>query len=100
MHPSTALRDLTLQLAQAISDGDVAVRERYTSHHPGTAFLGTNPDEWWTDLAGLRRALVGQHEAGESSSRGIPWPISRARWGGRSIDGCASASVSRRGRSG
>ena len=72
MHPSTELRDLTLQIAQAISDGDVAVLARHTSHHPGTAFLGTDPDEWWTDLAGLRQALVGQREAGVEIIPGDP----------------------------
>ena len=72
MNPSTELRDLTIQIAQAISDGDVAVLERHTSRHPGTAFLGTDPDEWWTDLAGLRQALVGQHEAGVTLIPGDP----------------------------
>ena len=72
MHSSTELGDLTLQLARAISDGDVAVLERHTSRHPGTAFLGTDPDEWWTDLAGLRQALVGQHEAGVTLIPGEP----------------------------
>src|SRR5215207_3794475 len=38
MNPSTELRDLTIEIAQAISDGDMAVLERYTSRHPGTAF--------------------------------------------------------------
>ena len=55
-----------------IGDGDVAVLERHTSRHPGTAFLGTDPDEWWTDLAGLRHALVGQHQAGVTFIPGDP----------------------------
>ena len=70
MNPSTELHDLTIQIAQAVSDGDVAVLERHTSRHPGTAFLGTDPDEWWTDLGGLRQALVGQHEAGVTLAMG------------------------------
>jgi hypothetical protein len=72
MNPSTELHDLTIQIAQAVSDGDVAVLERHTSRHPGTAFLGTDPDEWWTDLAGLRHGLVGQHEAGVTLIPGDP----------------------------
>ena len=88
MHPSTELRDLTIQLAQAISDGDVAVLERHTSRHPGTAFLGTDPDEWWTDLAGLRHALAGQHEAGVTFIPGEPvaYQAGRRGLGGRSPD--------------
>jgi hypothetical protein len=72
MHPSTELRDLTIQIAQAVSNGDVAVLERHTSHHPGTAFLGTDPDEWWTDLASLRHASLGQREAGVTILPGEP----------------------------
>ena len=72
MNPSTELRDLTIQLAHAIGDGDVALLERHTSRHPGTAFLGTDPDEWWTDLAGLRQALIGQREAGVTFIPGEP----------------------------
>jgi hypothetical protein len=45
MHPSTELRELTIQIAQAIGGGDVAVLERHPSHHPGTAFLDTDADE-------------------------------------------------------
>ena len=63
MNPFTELRDLTIQIGHAVSDGDVAVLKRHTSRHPGTVFVGTDPDEWWTNLAGLRQALVGQHEA-------------------------------------
>ena len=31
MNPSTELHDLTIQIAHAISDGDVAVLERHTA---------------------------------------------------------------------
>ena len=72
MEPSTELRDLTIQLAQAVGAGDVAMLEGHTSHQPGVTFLGTDPDEWWTDLAGLRQALVGQHEAGVEIIPGEP----------------------------
>ena len=57
MNPSTELRDLTIQIAQAVSDGDVAVLELHTSHHPGTAFLGTDPGSGASDSGtGTRRA--------------------------------------------
>ena len=72
MTPSTELRELTLLITQAIGAGDVAVLERHTSRHPGAAFLGTDPDEWWTDLAGLSQALAGQHEAGVTFIPGDP----------------------------
>jgi hypothetical protein len=72
MKPAPELRDLTIQIAQAVSDGDVAVLERHTSRHSGTAFLGTDPAEWWTDLSGLRQALVGQREAGVTFISGDP----------------------------
>ena len=72
MHPSTELRDLTIQIAKAIGTGDVAVLERHTSHHPGTAFLGTDPEEWWTDLASLRQAVLAQRGAGVEVIPGEP----------------------------
>lgn len=72
MHPSTELRDLTIQIAHAIGTGDVAALERHTSRHPGTVFLGTDPDEWWTDLASLRHAVLGQREAGVEVIPGEP----------------------------
>ena len=87
MHPSTELRDLTIQMAQAVSNGDVAVLERHTSRHPGTAFLGTDPDEWWTDLARLRQALLDQREAGVAILPGEPVAFAGHRGlGGRSGD--------------
>jgi len=72
MDPSPELRDLTIQFAQAIGDGDVAVLERHTSRHPGAAFLGTDPAEWWTDLASLRQAVMGQREVGVEVIPGEP----------------------------
>ncbi len=81
MNPSTELRDLTIQIAQAVSDGDVAVLERHTSHHPGTTFLGTDPDEWWTDLASLRQALQDQHAAGVDAIPGEPLAYAEGDWG-------------------
>ena len=64
MEPSTDLRDLTVQVVQAVGDGDVAFLERHISRQADVAFLGTDPDEWWTDLACLSRALTAQRQAG------------------------------------
>ena len=66
MNPSTELRDLTIQLAQAIGNGDVAVLEHHTSRHPGTAFLGTDPDERWgseVTVAAVKRASTSSTRA-------------------------------------
>ena len=59
MQPSPELQDLTSRIAEAVGDGDVA-------------FLGTDPDEWWTDLAGLERALAAQRGAGVMVIPGDP----------------------------
>jgi hypothetical protein len=72
MEPSPELQQLTRRIAQAIGDGDVDYLERHTSRQPGTSFLGTDPDEWWTDLAGLREALVGQRAGGVEIIPGEP----------------------------
>jgi hypothetical protein len=66
------LRDLTLRIAQAIGAGDVTFLERHTSRQPGETFIATDPDEWWTDIAGLSRTLVGQRQAGITMIPGEP----------------------------
>jgi hypothetical protein len=72
MQPSPELRDLTSRIAQAVGDGDMAFLERHISRQADVAFLGTDPDEWWTDLAGLSRALAAQREAGVTVIPGDP----------------------------
>ena len=72
MQPSPELQDLTQRIAQAVGDGDVDFLARHISRQADVAFLGTDPDEWWTDLVGLRQALVGQREAGVTIVAGEP----------------------------
>jgi hypothetical protein len=72
MEASPELRDLTVRFAEAIGAGDAAFLERHTSRQSGLAFLGTDPDEWWTDLAGLTRALAAQRQAGVEVVPGEP----------------------------
>jgi len=72
MQPSPELQDLTSRIAQAVGDGDVAFLERHISRQADVAFLGTDPDEWWTDLAGLERALAAQRGAGVMVIPGDP----------------------------
>ena len=52
MHPSTELHDLTIKIARAISDGDVAVLERHTSairERPSSARIPTSGGPTWLD---------------------------------------------------
>ena len=72
MQPSPELRDLTNRIAQAVGDGDVGFLEHHISRQADVAFLGTDPDEWWTDLAGLSRALTAQRGAGVTVIPGDP----------------------------
>ena len=72
MEPSPELQELTRRIAQAVGDGDVAFLEHHISRQSEVAFLGTDPDEWWTDMAGLRRALAAQRQAGVEVIPGEP----------------------------
>jgi hypothetical protein len=60
MQPSPELEELTNRIAKAIGQGDVAFLERHVSRQADVAFLGTDPDEWWTDMSGLSQALAAQ----------------------------------------
>ncbi len=72
MQPSPELRDLTNRIAQAVGHGDMAILERHISRQADVGFLGTDPDEWWTDLASLRQALLAQRDAGVDGLPGEP----------------------------
>jgi hypothetical protein len=72
MQPSPELRDLTSRIAQAVGDGDAAFLERHISRQADVAFIGTDPDEWWTDFMELSRALAAQREAGVTVIPGEP----------------------------
>jgi hypothetical protein len=72
MQPSPEFQDLTSRIAQAVGDGDEAFLERHILRQADVAFLGSDPDEWWTDLAGLERALAAQRGAGVMVIPGDP----------------------------
>jgi hypothetical protein len=72
MEPSPELQGLTRRIAEAVSDGDVEFLGRHISPQADVAFLGTDPDEWWTDLASLSRALSAQRQAGVEVIPGEP----------------------------
>ena len=63
---------MTIRLARAGGAGDVAFLEHHASRQRGIAFLATDPDEWWTDLASLSQAVVTQRAAGVESIPGEP----------------------------
>jgi hypothetical protein len=100
MQPSLELRGLTGRIAQAVGDGDMAFLERHISRQADVAFLGTDPDEWWTDIAGLSGALAAQREAGVEASQATRSPLRRETWGGPLIGQFGFASATRRRRSG
>ena len=72
MQPSPELRDLTSRIARAVGDGDMAFLERHISRQADLAFLGTDPEEWWTDVSGLSQALAAQRAAGVEVIPGDP----------------------------
>src|SRR5215213_1700948 len=72
MEPSPELADLTRQLAQAIGAGDTAFLTDHTAQRAPLAFLGTDPEEWWTDVATLNQTLAAQHQAGVDVIPGDP----------------------------
>ena len=54
MNPSTELRDLTIQIAQAVSNGDGAVLERHTpaiQGRPSSAPIPTSGGPTWPGCA-------------------------------------------------
>src|SRR5829696_72812 len=53
----------------------------YCSKSAGTAFLGTDPEEWWTDLASFREAVLGQREAGVEVIPGEPMALQEGEVG-------------------
>ena len=72
MQPSLELQELTRRIVEAVSDRDVDFVARNISRQADLTFFGADPDEWWTDLAGLSQALAGQREAGVTVIRGDP----------------------------
>jgi hypothetical protein len=72
MEPSPALRELTQRITEATGQGDVAFLQSHTAQGDAVAFLGTGPDEWWTDVESLSEALRGQQQAGIEVLPGEP----------------------------
>jgi SnoaL-like protein len=53
-----------LRLYEAFSRGDADLMERLTSRREGLVFIGTDPNEWWEEIALIRRMLQAQAGAG------------------------------------
>jgi ketosteroid isomerase-like protein len=58
------LREIVLRLYEAFSRGDADLMERVTSHRDGLVFIGTDPTEWYEEIAPIRQMLQAQAGAG------------------------------------
>jgi hypothetical protein len=64
-----------------VGDGDAGFLERHISRQVDVAFLGTDPEEWWTNFAELRWALAAQREAGVTVVRDDPLAFQEGNMG-------------------
>jgi hypothetical protein len=72
MDPSPELQALTRRLAEAVGAGDVGFFRDLVAQRAPVAFLGTAPEEWWTDVDALARTLEAQRAAGVEVVPGAP----------------------------
>ena len=64
MEQAPELKDVVLRLYEAFSRGDADLMERLTSRQEGLVFIGTDPGEWFEDLASIRHLVQAQAGAG------------------------------------
>ncbi len=64
MQPSSELADALRSIYAAVSEGDEARLVRSLSSAEGLVFIGTDPDEWFDDVASIRTMLAAQAAAG------------------------------------
>lgn len=60
MEPSVELRNAVLRWYESESSGDVKAFEHLFSHQPGILFIGTDPEEWWSDFDVIQRVFTAQ----------------------------------------
>jgi ketosteroid isomerase-like protein len=60
MEQSPELKAATLRYYDAVSKGDAASMSRLLSNQSDVAVIGTDPNEWWTDLPAVKQALKAQ----------------------------------------
>ena len=53
-----------LRFYDAVSAGDLSFMDRWVSSQPEVLLIGTDPNEWWTDLAVAREVFKAQAQAG------------------------------------
>jgi hypothetical protein len=78
MQPAPELRTEVMRFYEAVSRGDGDVVAGLTSTQPGLIFIGTDPKEWFEDIAGVRQMLEAQAGAGVTVK---PGPIHAYREG-------------------
>lgn len=64
MEQSPDLENLLLRLCEAVSQGDLAFLDQLFSKQGGILMIGTDPNEWWTDLAIIMQSMGAQTQAG------------------------------------
>lgn len=64
MQRAPELRDVAMRFYDALSRGDADLVERLTSRQAGLVFIGTDPNEWVEDVAGIRRLVQAQAGVG------------------------------------
>ena len=89
MQQAPELNDVVMRFYDAVSRGDGGVMEEMTSRDDALVFIGTDPDEWFEDIAGIRRMLEAQAGAGVTvipgdlrahREGGIGWVADRGRF--------------------
>jgi len=72
MERSPSLEKELARLYEAFSQGDANLMEELTSSREGVVFIGTDPDEWFEDVSGIRALLEAQAGAGIAVVHGDP----------------------------
>lgn len=72
MERSTDLEAKLEELYSAFSTGDGDTAERLVTTRDGLVFIGTDPDEWFEDVASVRSLLEAQAGAGVQVEHGSP----------------------------
>lgn len=64
MQSAPELEGLVMRLYEAFSRGDADLMGQITSSQAGMVFIGTDPGEWFEDVASIQRMLQAQSGAG------------------------------------
>jgi hypothetical protein len=72
MERSPSLETELDHLYEAFTTGDGAAIERLTTSRAGLVFIGTDPEEWFEDVSGVRRLMQAQAATGITVEHGAP----------------------------